>query len=169
MDSGCTSHMTGDKSWIKDMESYAGGYVRFGNEEKAKITARGELKLLKGALKAEVQFVEKLKHNLLSVSQLCEDGYQVRFNSSGFDIIEVKSEKVVGKGYKEEDLYFLSDEEHKEEVCGVSIEEESRMWHRRCGHINFKTLNKVQKSEMVRGLPKVKKLEEVCGACQKGK
>ncbi|GJW17314.1 putative reverse transcriptase, RNA-dependent DNA polymerase [Tanacetum coccineum] len=47
---------------------------------------------------------------------------------------------------------------------------ESKLWHRRLGHINFKTMNKLVKGNLVRGLPsKVFEDNQTCVACQKGK
>nr|GEW21235.1 ribonuclease H-like domain-containing protein [Tanacetum cinerariifolium] len=48
--------------------------------------------------------------------------------------------------------------------------DESNLWHRRLGHINFKTMNKLVKGKLVRGLPlKIFKNNHTCVACQKGK
>nr|GEX17271.1 hypothetical protein [Tanacetum cinerariifolium] len=47
--------------------------------------------------------------------------------------------------------------------------DESRLWHRRLGHLNFKTMNKIVKGNLVRGLPsKTFENEQTCVACQKG-
>ncbi|GJV79452.1 putative ribonuclease H-like domain-containing protein, partial [Tanacetum coccineum] len=48
--------------------------------------------------------------------------------------------------------------------------DESMLWHRRLGHVNFKTINKLVKENLVRGLP-TKRFEndETCVACLKGK
>ncbi|GKA95851.1 putative ribonuclease H-like domain-containing protein [Tanacetum coccineum] len=48
--------------------------------------------------------------------------------------------------------------------------DESKLWHRRLGHINFKTMNKLVKGNLVRGLPsKLFETDQTCVACQKGK
>nr|GEV91161.1 copia protein [Tanacetum cinerariifolium] len=48
--------------------------------------------------------------------------------------------------------------------------DESNLWHRRLGHINFKTINKLVKGNLVRGLPsKVFENNHTCVACKKGK
>ncbi|GJX01069.1 ribonuclease H-like domain-containing protein [Tanacetum coccineum] len=48
--------------------------------------------------------------------------------------------------------------------------DESKLWHRRLGHINFKTMNKLVKGNLVRGLPsKLFEIDQTCVACQKGK
>ncbi|GKB08689.1 putative ribonuclease H-like domain-containing protein [Tanacetum coccineum] len=47
---------------------------------------------------------------------------------------------------------------------------ESKLWHRRLGHINFKTMNKLVKGNLVRGLPsKLFEIHQTCVACKKGK
>ncbi|GJR78841.1 putative ribonuclease H-like domain-containing protein [Tanacetum coccineum] len=48
--------------------------------------------------------------------------------------------------------------------------DESKLWHRRLGHINFKTMNKLVKGNHVRDLPsKLFENIQTCVACQKGK
>nr|GEV99136.1 putative ribonuclease H-like domain-containing protein [Tanacetum cinerariifolium] len=48
--------------------------------------------------------------------------------------------------------------------------DDSNLWHRRLAHINFKTINKLVKCNLVRGLPiKVFKNDNTCVACKKGK
>ncbi|GJW80488.1 putative ribonuclease H-like domain-containing protein [Tanacetum coccineum] len=48
--------------------------------------------------------------------------------------------------------------------------DESNLWHRRLGHLNFKTINKLVKGNLVRGLPfKLFENDQTCVACQKGK
>ncbi|GKA48094.1 ribonuclease H-like domain-containing protein, partial [Tanacetum coccineum] len=47
---------------------------------------------------------------------------------------------------------------------------ESNLWHKRLGHVNFKTINKLVKGNLVRGLPsKLFEINQTCVACQKGK
>ncbi|GKC02172.1 putative ribonuclease H-like domain-containing protein [Tanacetum coccineum] len=48
--------------------------------------------------------------------------------------------------------------------------DESNLWHRRLGHINFKTMNKLIRGNLVRGLPSnIFENDHTCVACQKGK
>ncbi|GJZ52572.1 putative ribonuclease H-like domain-containing protein [Tanacetum coccineum] len=51
-----------------------------------------------------------------------------------------------------------------------AILEESNLWHRRLGYVNFKTMNKLVRGNLVRGLPlKLFEINQTCVACQKGK
>ncbi|GJU11806.1 putative ribonuclease H-like domain-containing protein [Tanacetum coccineum] len=55
-------------------------------------------------------------------------------------------------------------------LIAKATSDESKLWHRRLGHINFKNLNKLVKGNLVRGLPsKVFKNDHTCVACHKGK
>ncbi|GKB80786.1 putative ribonuclease H-like domain-containing protein [Tanacetum coccineum] len=48
--------------------------------------------------------------------------------------------------------------------------DESMLWHRRLGHVDFKTINKLVKENLVRGLPaKHFENDQTCVACLKGK
>ncbi|GJY34784.1 putative ribonuclease H-like domain-containing protein [Tanacetum coccineum] len=48
--------------------------------------------------------------------------------------------------------------------------DESMLWHRRLGHVNFKTINKLVKDNLVRGLPSKRfENDQTCVACLKGK
>ncbi|GJS29258.1 retrovirus-related pol polyprotein from transposon TNT 1-94 [Tanacetum coccineum] len=48
--------------------------------------------------------------------------------------------------------------------------DESKLWHRRLGYVNFKTMNILVKGNLVRGLPsKTFENDHTCVACQKGK
>ncbi|GJT12137.1 reverse transcriptase domain-containing protein [Tanacetum coccineum] len=60
VDSGCSSHMTGNKAYLSDYEDYNGGFVAFGSNHKG----------------------DELKFNLLSVSQMCDKKNSVLFTES---------------------------------------------------------------------------------------
>nr|GEX15618.1 hypothetical protein [Tanacetum cinerariifolium] len=48
--------------------------------------------------------------------------------------------------------------------------DKSMLWHKRLGHLNFKTMNKLVRSNLVKGLPSKRfKNEHSCVACLKGK
>ncbi|GKF44389.1 hypothetical protein Tco_0130941, partial [Tanacetum coccineum] len=69
-DSGCSRHMTGNKSYLTDYQDTDGGFVAFARSPKGgKITGKGKIRT--GKLDFEdVYFVKELKFNLFSVSQM---------------------------------------------------------------------------------------------------
>ncbi|GKF70371.1 hypothetical protein Tco_0203428 [Tanacetum coccineum] len=77
VDSGCSSHMTSNKAYLSDYEDYNGRFVAFGSDPKGgKITGKGKIKT------ANLDFVDELKFNLFSVSQMCDKKNSVFFTES---------------------------------------------------------------------------------------
>ncbi|GKA53244.1 putative ribonuclease H-like domain-containing protein [Tanacetum coccineum] len=55
-------------------------------------------------------------------------------------------------------------------LVAKATSDESMLWHKRLGHINFKNINKLVKDNLVRGLPtKCFENDQNCVACLKGK
>ncbi|GJU62722.1 putative ribonuclease H-like domain-containing protein [Tanacetum coccineum] len=81
-DSGCSRHMTGNKSFLTDYQEINGGFVAFGGSPKGgKITRKG--KIWTGKLDFEdVYFVKELKFNLFYVSQMCDKKNSVLFTKT---------------------------------------------------------------------------------------
>ncbi|GKC02565.1 hypothetical protein Tco_0994175 [Tanacetum coccineum] len=80
--SGCSRHMTGNRSYLTDYEEIDGGFDAFGGNSKGgKITAKGKIRT--GKLDFEdVYFVKELKFNLFSVSQMCDKKNSVLFTDT---------------------------------------------------------------------------------------
>ncbi|GJZ78276.1 ribonuclease H-like domain-containing protein [Tanacetum coccineum] len=87
VDSGCSSHMTRNMSYLSDFKEYDGGYVTFGGGAKGgKITSKGTLKTGKLDFK-DVYFVKELQFNLFSVLQMCDKKNSVLFTNNGCFIL----------------------------------------------------------------------------------
>ena len=66
-DSGCSRHMTGNKSYLSDFQPYDGQFVSFGGGIGGKVSGKGTIKA--GNIDFEdVQYVKELKYNVFSVS-----------------------------------------------------------------------------------------------------
>jgi hypothetical protein len=79
LDSDCSRHMTGDKHSFLSFEKKEGGSVTFGNNEKASIKGKCIIGKINSAKIENVHYVEGLKHNLISISQLCDNDFEVIF------------------------------------------------------------------------------------------
>ncbi|GJT88679.1 putative ribonuclease H-like domain-containing protein [Tanacetum coccineum] len=176
IDSGCSRHMTGNMSYLTDYEEIDGGYVAFGGNPKGgKITGKGTIKT--GNLDFEnVYFVRELKFNLFSVSQMCDKKNSVLFNdtecivlSPNFKLID--ESQVLLRVPRKNNMYSVDLKNIVPKGGSAKVtSDESKLWHRRLGHLNFKTMNKLVKGNLVRGLPsKLFKNDQTCVACQKGK
>ncbi|GKE76543.1 hypothetical protein Tco_1542663, partial [Tanacetum coccineum] len=82
IDSGCSRHMTGNRSYLTDYKEIDGGVVTFGGNSKGgKITGKGKIR--SGKLNFEdVYFVKELEFNLFSVIQMCDKKNIVLFTDT---------------------------------------------------------------------------------------
>ncbi|GJU32621.1 ribonuclease H-like domain-containing protein [Tanacetum coccineum] len=179
-DSGCSRHMTGNKSFLTDYHEIDGGFVAFeGSPKGGKIT--GKCKIRTGKLNFEdVYFVKELKFNLFSVSQICDKKNSVLFTKTECLILSpdfklLDESQVLLKVPRQNNMYNF-DLKNVVPSGGLTCLfakptiDESNLWHRRLGHINFKNINKLVKGNLVRGLPsKLFENYHTCVACQKGK
>ncbi|GKA24705.1 putative ribonuclease H-like domain-containing protein [Tanacetum coccineum] len=179
-DSGCSRHMTGNKSFLTNYQEYDGGFVAFaGSSKGGKISGKGTIRT--GNLDFEdVYFVKELKFNLFSVSQMCDKKNSVIFTEAECLILspdfKLPDKNKVMLMIPRKNNMYSSDLKNivpsKGLTCLIAkaTNDESKLWHRRLGHINFKTLNKLVKGNLVRGLPsKFFENDHTCVACQKGK
>jgi hypothetical protein len=80
--SGCSKHMTSDKDSFLTLRKVRDGSVSFGNDDSIKIIGKGTDRIGNKNTKVEnVLLVEDMKHNLLCVSQMCDQGHKVTFDS----------------------------------------------------------------------------------------
>ncbi|GJT60508.1 retrovirus-related pol polyprotein from transposon TNT 1-94 [Tanacetum coccineum] len=80
VDSGCSKHMTGDRSLLKNFVEKFIGTVRFGNDHFAAIT--GYDNYVQGNITiCDVYYVKGLGHSLFSVGQFCDGDLEVAFRS----------------------------------------------------------------------------------------
>ncbi|GJQ94741.1 putative ribonuclease H-like domain-containing protein [Tanacetum coccineum] len=157
-----------------------GGFITFGGILKGgKIT--GKCKIGTGKLDFEdVYFVKELKFNLFSVSQMCDKKNSVLLTKIGCLVLSpnfklLYENQVLLKAPRQNNMYNF-DLKNVVPSGGLTCLfakatiDESNLWHRRLGHINFKTMNKLVKGNLVRGLPsKLFENDHTCVACQKGK
>nr|GEV59923.1 putative ribonuclease H-like domain-containing protein [Tanacetum cinerariifolium] len=180
IDSGCSRHMTGNMSYLFDFQELNGRYVAFGGNTKGvKITGKGKIKT--GKLDFEdVCFVKELKFNLFSVSQICDKKNKVLFTDSECLVLSPDfklpdENQVLLRVPRENNMHNVNLKDivpSRDLTClfTKATIDESNLWHRRLRHVNFKTINKFVKGNLVRGLPtKVFENQNICVACMKGK
>ncbi|KAL8109944.1 hypothetical protein AgCh_025879 [Apium graveolens] len=78
LDSGCTRHMSGDKAQFTSLQMKRGGRVTIGDIKTLQILGKGKIGNKYISID-KVQYVKGLEYNLLSISQLYDDGYKVDF------------------------------------------------------------------------------------------
>ncbi|GJW24620.1 retrovirus-related pol polyprotein from transposon TNT 1-94 [Tanacetum coccineum] len=140
--SRCSRHMTGVKSYLHKYVEQPGPKVVFGDDSTCTTEGYGSIKC-NGIVFTKVVFVDGLKYNLISISQLCDAKYIVQFD-------------------EKRETIFNSNKE-------VEMTD-PRLWHKRLAHLNFKIINKLAKQNLVIGLPSlVYSKDKPCSSCEKGK
>nr|GEU58063.1 putative ribonuclease H-like domain-containing protein [Tanacetum cinerariifolium] len=157
IDSGCSRHMIGNMSYLSDFEELNGGYVTFGGNPKGgKISGKGKIR--KGKLDFDdVYFVKELKFNIFSVSQMCDKKNSVLFTDSECLVLSPNfklpdESQVLLRVPRENNMYNVNLKNivpSRDLTCRFAKPtiDEYNLWHRRLGHINFKTMNKLVKGK----------------------
>nr|GEX15000.1 Gag-Pol polyprotein [Tanacetum cinerariifolium] len=161
VDSGCSRSMSGNKDKLEDFEDFDGGEVTFGGST-GKISGKGTIKT-KNLNFENVLYVEELQHfNLISVSQICDQTHRVLFTENECLVLSKDSplldpSMVILCILRKHNLYTFSLNELAPKdpltcLIAKALQNESTLWHRRLGHVNFKNMNKLVKGNLVRGL-----------------
>jgi hypothetical protein len=127
--SGYSKHMTGDRDKFLTLRKERDGSVSFGNDDSTKIIGKCTVGVGNKNTKAEnVLLVEDMKHNLLSVSQMCDQGHKITFDSQKCEIRKQGSGKLIATTVtNSRNIYVLS--EIGNEKCFLGKEDESCRWN----------------------------------------
>jgi hypothetical protein len=158
------------KTNLLHYEKKKNGSVSFRNDNSSKIIGECIVRIGNKNEKAQnVLLVEDMKYNHLSVSQMCDQGHKLTFDSKKCEIRKEGLGKLVNTVARtSNNIYVLS--EIGNEKCCLGKEDESWIWHRRMGHMHFDNLVKVSKREAVREIPQITKpTNTLCKHCQQGK
>ncbi|GJU15463.1 retrovirus-related pol polyprotein from transposon TNT 1-94 [Tanacetum coccineum] len=172
LDSGCSKHMTGNRSKLKNFMEKFIGTVRFGNDHFGAIMGYGDY-VIGDSVISRVYYVEGLGHNLFSVGQFCDSDLEVAFRKHSCFVRDINGADLL-KGSRSTNLYTISidDMMKSSPICLLSKASKSKswLWHRRLNHLNFGTINDLARKDLVRGLPRLKfEKDHLCSACQLGK
>ncbi|GKE07780.1 retrovirus-related pol polyprotein from transposon TNT 1-94 [Tanacetum coccineum] len=106
LDSGCSKHMTRDRSQLTNFVHKFLGTVKFGNDQIAKIMGYGDYQIGNITI-SRVYYVEGLGHNLFSVGQFCDSDLEVAFRKHTCFVCNLEGVDLLS-GSRETNLYTLS-------------------------------------------------------------
>ncbi|GKC49681.1 ribonuclease H-like domain-containing protein [Tanacetum coccineum] len=156
-------HITRNIAYLSNFKEFDGGYLTFGGgAHGGRISGKGTLKT--DSLDFEdIYFVNELKFNLFSVSQMCDKKNYVLFTDTKCLVLypnfKLPDEtQILLKIHRKDNMYSFDMKNivPKKSLTFLVVKatlDESMLWHRRLGHINFKNINKLVKDNVVRGLP----------------
>nr|ABA98369.1 retrotransposon protein, putative, Ty1-copia subclass [Oryza sativa Japonica Group] len=143
--------------------------------EEMRVEVEGPRGLVKVNEKFElknVALVEDLKYNLLSVSQIVDENFEVHFKKTRSKVFDSCGDSVLNISHYRR--VFKADFENPVSpliTCFVAKFDKNVMfWYRRLGHVGFDHLTRLSGLDLVRGLPKLKKdVDLVCTPCRHAK
>jgi hypothetical protein len=172
IDSGCSRHMTGNRRWFSSLTPVmTKEYITFGDNGKGRVLSVGTVKVSEFVTLWRVSLVKSLGYNLLFVSQLLDEGFEVRFKTGCSRVSDSRGDLVctiVPKGQISRADFSQCVGPSRCLVAGVSAE--LWKWHRRLGHLSFDLLSHLSGLGLVRSLRKLKYQKNlVCAPCRYGK
>jgi hypothetical protein len=147
LDSGCTNHMTGEKEIFTFFEENdcPSDIITFGDNSEENVLGYGKITITADHSISKVLLVDSLDYNLLSVSQLCEMGYNYLFTNKGVTVFirsdgsYAFSDILRGKVYL---VNFIS-EEMELDKCLIAKINMGWLWHCRLAHVGIRNLHKL--------------------------
>jgi hypothetical protein len=89
--------MTGNKKWLSSLTPLSHKeYVTFGDDKKGKVLRTGVIKVNNCFTLNDVALVDRLRYNLLSVSQLCDADLSVLFCKTDSHVLDSSGKHVCG-------------------------------------------------------------------------
>ncbi|KAJ9565577.1 hypothetical protein OSB04_001543 [Centaurea solstitialis] len=160
-DSGCSNHMSGDKSWFCDLDEGFRHSVKLGNDIRMNVMGKGNVKLDINGMShtlANVYYIPELKNNLLSVGQIQEGGIAILIKDNVCRLYHpVKGLIIESKMSTNRMFVLLATPTLKVPVCfNTNDDDTTHLWHCRYGHLNHNGLRTLKCRRMVDGLPELK-------------
>ncbi len=148
LDSGCTNHMTGEKSMFSSLQlNHDAQEIVFGDSGKGEVVGVGKIPISNDQSISNVLLVDSLSYNLLSVSQLCEMGYNCPFTNEGVQILRREDSSIAFMGRLKGKLYLVDFTTTRvtPEICLMAKSSMGWLWHRWFAHVGMRNLAKLQK------------------------
>nr|GEY21431.1 retrovirus-related Pol polyprotein from transposon TNT 1-94 [Tanacetum cinerariifolium] len=172
LESGCSKHISGDRSQLINFVQKFLGTGKFRNDHVAKIMGYIDYKIGNMTI-SRVYSVDRLGHNLFLMGQFCDSDLEVAFHQHTCFISNLDGVDLL-TGSRGNNLYTLSLKDMMASspiyLLSKASKTKSWLWHHRLSHLNFGAINHLARQGLVRGLPKLKfEKYHLCSACAMGK
>ncbi len=129
--------------------------ITFGDGNQGLVKGLGKIAISPDHSISNVFLVDSLDYNLLSVSQLCQMGYNCLFTDVGVTVFRRSDDSIAFKGVLEGQLYLVDFDRAELDTCLIAKTNMGWLWHRRLAHVGMKNLHKLLKGEHILGLTNV--------------
>jgi hypothetical protein len=130
LDSGYTNHMTGEKEMFTSFEKNdcPSDIITFGDNSQGKILGYGKIVITTDHSISKVLLIESLNYNLLSVSQLCEMGYNFLLTNKGVTVFRRSGSSYAFSGILRGKLYLVDFIPEEMELDKCLITKTNMIW-----------------------------------------
>lgn len=166
---GATNHMTGRCDVFAELDRAVVGTVKFGDGSLVDIRGcgtviftgeNGEHKALSG-----VYYIPQLRNSILSIGQIDESGSRVLMEDGVLRIWD-RQRRLLAKVKRGRNRLYVLHLKVAHPIClAARHDDDAWRWHDRFGHINFNSLEKMSRQGLVRGLPWLEHVEQLCDTC----
>ena len=112
-----------------------------------------------------VYYIPCLTTNIVSLGQMDEDGFKVDIESGILRLFDLR-QQLLAKVYRTPSrLYYLNMNVATPVCLTARADDVAWRWHEWYGHLNFQSLRKLGREDMVHGLPSIDHVEQVCEDC----
>jgi hypothetical protein len=143
--------------------------IIFGDNSQGQVLGFGKIAITSEYSIFKVLLVESLNYNLLSVSQLCEMGYNYLFINKGVTVFRRSDGSFTFKGVLRGKLYLVDfiSEEVELDRCLITKTNMGWLWHRWLPYVGIRNLHKLQRDGHILRLTNIVfEKDRPCGACQ---
>ena len=173
LDSGCSFHMSPNRSWFTNFNEHESGTVYMGNNNTCTVQGIGDIKLKlhdgKIRLLTNVRYVPGLKRNLISLGTLDEIGFSYLAKNGCLHV--TKNDCIVLSGIKKNGLYVLEGvyyaADDRTDSALVSDFNMTELWHLRLGHMSQKGIQILKQQGLLGNGPMAEL--KFCSTCILGK
>lgn len=175
IDSGCTNHFIKESTALESNRQQISENVEVANGQSVTVTQRGTavINTTKGELEMRESLVlPGLRRNLLSVNKATEAGNTVIMNKHSAKIVD-ESGQVLLTAKKREGLYVVNETGKRTSETALlsksGTDNDTNLWHRRLGHLNFDDLHKLEVRNIVKGVTGTRNKSNDCVVCLRNK
>lgn len=169
VDSGATSHMCNDRSKFVSFQKHNEIIALAGNNYINAI-GKGDVLIHHNNFEIILQnvlFSPELQANFISVNKAVDCGLNVKFDANGA-VVQREDRTIVLNALRRDNMFVATDSATERNYAVNNI---SKVWHNRYGHLNYKSLHDLSNKKMVKGMNvnKNKNYQTNCKTCMLSK
>jgi hypothetical protein len=162
--SGASHHMESKEEVFTSLSSFSRPPFLMGDDNPIEVAREGRVELPNGIFE-NVLHVPNISINILSAYEITQSRKRVEFTSDSVIVIDMHDSSIIIAGevdHKSRLYKFTKFTDYDSSLLLAHVNESSRVWNERFGHLNFRYKKQISKQGMVKGFPDIQFYEAVC-------